>query len=74
MNESPANHAVRLHDESFVIDAQLHLTYEVANRRDRGQSRVIENKYLPQFNKGGFDLIVSSIFILDFFLPEMGLR
>lgn len=74
MSESISERALRLHNESFVVDAHFDLTYEVANLRERGQREVIARKYLPQFRSGGFDLIVSAIFIDDMFLPEMGLR
>jgi membrane dipeptidase len=63
-----------LHRRAFTVDAHFDLTYEVANRRERGQTKVIETNYLEQFRAGGFDLIVSAMFIHDFFLPEMGLR
>lgn len=59
---------------AFVVDAHFDLTYEVANRRDRGQRQVVAADYLPGFTAGGVDLIVSAIFIHNFFLPEMGLR
>jgi membrane dipeptidase len=74
MSESVTTRAARLQLESFVVDAHFDLTYEVANLRERGQTKVIERNYLPQFHAGGFDLIVSAIFIHDVFLPEMGLR
>ncbi|MFW2366192.1 MAG: dipeptidase [Desulforhopalus sp.] len=67
-------HVEDLHRRAFTIDAHFDLTYDVANRRERGQTRVIENEYLPQFVKGGIDLLVSAIFVHDYFLPEMGLR
>ena len=63
-----------LHQKSFTIDAHFDLTYEVANRRERGQKQVIETDYLHQFKAGGFNLIVSAIFIQNHYLPEMGLR
>ncbi len=63
-----------IHRRAFTVDAHFDLPYEVANRRERGQRKVIENNFLQQFRSGGFDLIVSAIFIHDYFLPEMGLR
>jgi membrane dipeptidase len=63
-----------LHRRAFTIDAHFDLTYEVAYRRERGQKQVIEKDYLPQVKKGGVDLLVSAIFVHNFFLPEMGLR
>ncbi|PID77640.1 MAG: membrane dipeptidase [Deltaproteobacteria bacterium] len=67
-------HLARLHRQSFMVDAHFDLAYDVQNRRERGEKNIIENIYLPEFKRGGFDLIVSAIFIDDFFLPEMGLR
>lgn len=63
-----------IHRRAFTVDAHFDLTYEVANRRERGQKRIVETDYLQDFRTGGFDLIVSALFIHDFFLPEMGLR
>jgi len=63
-----------IHRRAFTVDAHFDLLNEVAKRRERGRRKVIENNFLQQFNNGGFDLIVSAIFIDDYFLPEMGLR
>lgn len=63
-----------IHRRAFTVDAHFDLTYEVANRRERGQKKIVETNYLQDFRTGGFDLIVSALFIHDFFLPEMGLR
>ena len=67
-------HVADLHRKAFTIDAHFDLTYDVANCRERGGLKVVENKYLPHFKGGDFNLIVSAIFINDVFLPEMGLR
>lgn len=74
MNNEPKEHMQQLHSQAFTIDAHYDLTYDVANFRDRGHKRVIETNCLESFKDGGFDLIVSAIFIHDYFLPEMGLR
>ena len=69
--------AARLHglqQSAFIVDAHFDLPYDLANRRERGQREVIAGHYLPAFQAGGLDLIVASIFIHNFFLPEMGLR
>ena len=63
-----------IHRRAFTVDAHFDLTYEVANRRQRGSKKVIETSYQQEFRNGSIDLIVSAIFIQDFFLPEMGLR
>lgn len=74
MNNSLKQQVEAIHRKAFTVDAHFDLTYEVANRRERGHKKVIETDYFPQFKAGGFDLIVSAIFIHDYYLPEMGLR
>ena len=74
MDSSLQQQIQKLHDRAFIVDAHFDLTYEVHNRRERGERQVIERDYLPQFKAGSFNLIVSAIFIHDYFLPEMGLR
>ena len=74
MQQKYLEHIADLHRRAFTIDAHFDLTYDVANRRERGESKVVENKYLPHFKGGDFNLIISAIFINDVFLPEMGLR
>ena len=74
MSDPLQDHIDRLHREAFVIDAHFDLPWDVANQRDRGRRKVVAEQYLPGFRAGGFDLIVASIYIENFFLPEMGLR
>lgn len=74
MNIELRDHIDTIHQKAYTVDAHFDLTYDLANRRERGEKNVIENNYLPKFNAGSFDLIVSAIFIHDLFLPEMGLR
>lgn len=74
MKMSMKEHIAALHEQAFTVDAHFDLTYDLQNRRERGETQVVEKQYLPGFKKGGFDLIVSAIFIDDMFLPEMGLR
>lgn len=74
MDSSLKKQVDTLHQKAFTIDAHFDLTYEVANRRERGEQKVVETSYLQQFKDGNFDLIVSAIFIHDYYLPEMGLR
>lgn len=74
MNKKMLEQVAVLHEKAFTVDAHFDLTYEVGNRRERGNRKVIETSYLDQFRAGGVDLIVSAMFIQDYFLPEMGLR
>lgn len=57
-----------------IIDAHLDLLFDVDLKRRMGQSKVIESQYLPDFKEGGVNLIISSIYIDDIFVPEMALR
>jgi membrane dipeptidase len=66
--------ALELHMCNAVADAHLDLAGEILNRRSAGEKEVIKNRYLENFKKGGFNLIVSSLYIDDTFLPEMALR
>ncbi len=74
MDKKILDQVADIHRRAFTVDAHFDLTYDVANRRERGQKKVIETNYLHDFKTGGVDLIVSAIFIHNFFLPEMGLR
>ena len=67
-------HIESLHEQAFTIDAHFDLTMDVAFRRERGETRVIESRYLDGFKRGGVDMIMSAMFVQDYFLPEMGLR
>ena len=68
------NTAISLHKNSVVVDTHLDLAGEIYNRYLAGEKEVIKNRYLKSFKEGGFNIIVSSLFIDDIFLPEMGLR
>ncbi len=74
MTDSTRIQARELLRETFVVDGHFDLTYEVTNRRERGERQVVASSFLPDLRRGGVDLVVSAIFIQDYFLPEMGLR
>lgn len=74
MTESRREHVAGLHHKALTVDAHFDLTYDIANKRDRGAVKVVETDYLAGFRTGGFNLIVSAIFVHNYFLPEMGLR
>ncbi|OZU88387.1 hypothetical protein CIL03_12120 [Virgibacillus indicus] len=63
-----------IHNESITIDAHFDLLYDVAAQRKLGRKQVIETDHLPNFIKGGWNVIVSSIFLDDADLPEKALR
>lgn len=66
--------ALNLHKNNVVVDTHLDLAGEIYNRYLAGEKEVIKNRYLENFKKGGFNIIVSSLYVDDIFLPEMGLR
>ncbi len=66
--------AEALHRSCFVADAHFDLLMEVLAKRETGRRNVIEEDVLPAMKKAGLDLVVSSVFIEDRFLPEMALR
>ncbi len=61
-------------EESIVVDAHFDLAMDLQDRWDRGQKDILGRDYLPGFSQGGVNLIVSSIFLHDWYLPEMALR
>ena len=67
MQQKYLEHIADLHRRAFTVDAHFDLTYDVANRRERGESKVVEKQYLHHFKGGDFNLIVSAIFINDVF-------
>ena len=74
MNTSIDSHVKALHQKALTVNAHFDLTHDIANRRERGQRNVVETQYLEGFHKGDFNLIVSALFINDYFIPEMALR
>ncbi len=63
-----------LHNRIMIVDAHLDLAVDVFNKRKEGKRKVIESYYLDGFKTGGVDVVVSSLFIDDQYLPEMALR
>ena len=74
MQDSLRKRVEHLHKQAFIVDAHFDLTLDVALRRERGEQKVVESHYIDEFRQGGVDLIVSAMFVHDYFLPEMGLR
>lgn len=57
-----------------VVDTHLDLAGELVFRLRNGEENPLRDIYLPAFRKGGFDLIVSSVYLQNHELPEGGLR
>lgn len=63
-----------IHENFTIVDAHLDLLFDIEKKRKMGQKKVIEAGYLPEFKEGGVNIIVSSIYIEDDYLPELALR
>ena len=63
-----------IHKNFTIVDAHLDLLFDVEKKRKKGQKKVIEAEYLAEFKDGGVNIIVSSIYIEDDYLPELALR
>ncbi|EHM13743.1 Zn-dependent dipeptidase, microsomal dipeptidase [Jonquetella anthropi DSM 22815] len=58
-----------------MADAHFDLLALLAiERLEKGRSHVLRDDFLPEFRAGGVDLIVSSIFVENRYIPEMALR
>jgi membrane dipeptidase len=73
-NDAYYKKALRLHGECFVCDTHWDLAPEIFLRRQAGEKNVLKNRYLEDVKKGGFSLVVSSIFARTEMLPEKGLH
>lgn len=66
--------AIQLHKNNVVVDAHLDLAGEIYNRNQNDETEIIKKYYLDNFKKAGINIVVSSLYIDNMFLPEMGLR
>jgi membrane dipeptidase len=60
--------------ESFAMDAHFDLGMDIDDRRERGDRRVWSARHEAPIKAGGWNCVVSSLFIHSWQLPEMGLR
>ncbi|NUU99291.1 membrane dipeptidase [Marinitoga sp. 1154] len=60
--------------DHIVVDAHLDLLADIYEKRLVGEENIIKKYHLPDFIKGEVNIIVSSIFISNNYLPEMALR
>lgn len=66
--------AKSLHQSFPVVDAHLDLAGELLLHRKNGEQNVLRNHYLDKFQAAGIHLVVSSVYVENQYLPEMGLR
>jgi membrane dipeptidase len=60
--------------ETFVIDAHFDVALDLDDRRDQGAKRVYTDRHDEFLRAGGWNCVVSSLFIHSWQLPEMALR
>ena len=73
--ENIKEHIKRIHENDFIVDAHFDLLMDVEEeRRCKKRKDVIREDYLDALKKGGMNLIVSSLFIENEFIPEMSLK
>lgn len=68
------NQAEKILKSNLVVDAHQDLLQDVLFLRKQGKTRIIEKEYLKDFEQGGVNVVVLSIFTNDQYLPEMALR
>ena len=59
--------ACMLHQQIPAADAHNDLAGEILLRHKNGESKVIERLYLPYWKEAGFQLIVSSVYVENFY-------
>ena len=74
IQEEYLEQARKIHRECPVADAHFDLAAEVYERRLSGEQNVVEQRYLPHFQEAGLNILVSSIYLTNRDLPELGLR
>jgi membrane dipeptidase len=55
-----------------LVDLHYDLLMDLYEKRKR--KNVLTTEYLPQFRSGGIGVVAANIFLMDVYLPEMGLR
>ncbi|MCL2684492.1 MAG: dipeptidase [Synergistaceae bacterium] len=59
---------------TFAMDAHFDLAVDIDERRETGATHVFSQRHDDLIRAGGWNCIVSSIFVNSWQLPEMGLR
>ena len=74
MGERSLERAVEFVANTFAMDAHFDLAMDLDDRRELGATRVYSDRHDELVRAGGWNCLVSSIFIHSWQLPEMGLR
>lgn len=63
-----------LHNKFNIVDAHFDMLGEVLRKRKAGYNKVIEREFIPDFIKGGLNIVVASLFIESDYIPEMAMK
>lgn len=68
------NRAEEIKESCFIADAHLDLAYDIVRKRSYGRRNILEEDYYEDMVEGGLNLVISSIFIDDKYIPETALK
>ena len=74
IQEQYMEQARKLHQACPVAEAHLGLAGELLLHVNKGEREALRRHYLDELREGGFNLVVSSVYLENEYLPEMGLR
>lgn len=74
MRKKHLQHANELIKNSFVMDAHFDLAVDLSDRREMGATNVYTERHHDMVSAGGWNCLVSSLFIHSWQMPEMALR
>jgi membrane dipeptidase len=74
MKNNLNEHVQEIHKKFNIVDAHFDMLGEVLRRRKAGLKKVIERDFMPDFIKGGINIVVASLFIESEYIPEMAMR
>ena len=72
--EEALEQAQYLHGRYPVADGHFDLPLELYYRRKRGERRILQNRYCPEWKRAGVNLVIAAVFLEDEVLPELALR
>jgi membrane dipeptidase len=66
--------ASRVHREAVVVDGHSDVFCDVAERRRRGETRVLGRRHVPAWRAGGVDVVVATLYVEAEHKPDRALR
>lgn len=72
--EMGENWARRLHFAATVVDGHSDVFCDVADRRLRGETRVLDRLHVPAWRAGGVDVVLTTLYVEEEHKPDRALR